>query len=282
MLKILVPTDYSPEAKNACLYAYEFAKYTNSEIVLYHAMPLPIPVTDIPFENYYLDEEEEINLLISSYKQLIKAHHANPEDVAVSAKVSTHNQINVGIDTAFRANDCDLIIMGTHGASGFREFFLGSNTARLIAHSNLPIITIPKDYRFEPIYHIIYASDLVSLEEELDVIEPFAKVFHAVLEIFYFDYAGPESEKLMLEAEKFIRHHTYKNITLNVKKGNLQYSISENLKRHINPTNTQMLILYKAKHGWLDNLLLGSNSQKMVLDPPIPVLVMPKNDESED
>lgn len=277
MLKILVPTDYSPQAKNACLYAYEFARYTNSSLVLYHAMPLPIPVTDIPFENYYLDEEEEKHLLLSSFKELVLSHNLDPEMVETMAAVSANNQIASGIQEAFETHECDMVIMGTHGASGLREIFLGSNTARLISQARIPIIAIPEHYRFEPIYHLIYASDLVNLEEELDIMVPFAKVFHAVLEIFYFDYAGPESEQLMLEAEKYIKHHEYKNITLNVKKGNLMYSLSENLRKQINPGNTQLLILYRAEHSWLDNLMLGSNAQKMVLNPPIPVMIMPKN-----
>jgi len=36
-------------------------------------------------------------------------------------------------------------------------------------------------------------------------------------------------------------------------------------------------VLYRAAHTWMENLLLGSNSQKMLLDPGMPVLVLHKN-----
>lgn len=277
MLKILVPTDFSPEAKNACLYAYEFARYTNSAILLYHAIPLPIAVTDIPFENFYLDEQQEIDLLHDSFKKTILENNLDPFMVEVSAAVTTTNNVSEGIADTFKNHGCDMVIMGTHGASGLSEVILGSNTAQLISQAKIPIIAIPASYRFEPIYHLVYASDLKNLSDELAVIIPFSKVFQAVLEIFYFDYAGPESEQLMFDAEKYIDELTYKNVSLRVKKGNLQMSVAENIKQQIDPSNTQMLILYRAEHSWLDNLLLGSNTRKLVMEPSIPIMVLPKN-----
>ncbi len=277
MLKILVPTDFSPEAKNACLYAYEFARYTNSAILLYHAIPLPIAVTDIPFENYYLDEQQEIDLLHDSFKKTILENNLDPLMVEVSAAVSSNNNISDGIQDIFKNHGCDMVIMGTHGASGLSEVILGSNTAQLISQAKIPIIAIPASYRFEPIYHLVYASDLKNLSDELAVIIPFSKVFQAVLEIFYFDYVGPESEQLMFDAEKYIDELAYKNVSLRVKKGNLQMSVAENIKQQIDPSNTQMLILYRAEHSWLDNLLLGSNTRKLVMEPSIPIMVLPKN-----
>ncbi len=277
MLSILVPTDYSPEAKNALHYAYQFAIYTNSSLVLYHAIPAIIPVSEMPFENYYLDEPEELQMLLDSYENTIREIGQDPAKVKVSVKVDSQNEINFGIEQAFKSNNCDLVIMGTHGASGFRKVFWGSNTAKLISHADFPVMAIPGNYKFEPIYHLIYASDLKTLEEELEILVPFANVFHAVLEIFYFDYAGPESEKLMLDAEKYLRSHPYKNLTLNIKKGNSQLNLAENLKRQINYGNTQLLIMYRGSHTWLENLLIGSNSQKMVLDSGLPVLIMHKS-----
>ncbi|MDP1725612.1 MAG: universal stress protein [Bacteroidota bacterium] len=277
MLSILVPTDYSPEAKNALHYAYHFAIYTNSSLVLYHVIPAIIPVSEMPFENYYLDEAEEQHMLLDTYENTIKEIGQDPSKVKVSAKVDSQNEINFGIEQAFKNNNCDLVIMGTHGASGFRKVFWGSNTAKLISQADFPVMAIPGNYKFEPIYHLIYASDLKKLEEELEVLVPFANVFQAVLEIFYFDYAGPESEKLMLEAEKYLRAHPYKNLTLNIKKGNLQLNLAENLKRQINYGNTQLLIMYRGSHTWLENLLIGSSSQRMVLDSGLPVLVMHKS-----
>jgi nucleotide-binding universal stress UspA family protein len=80
-----------------------------------------------------------------------------------------------------------------------------------------------------------------------------------------------------LDAQQFIFEHEYKNIKINIKKGNIHLSIVENLNKHINPGNTQMLIMCRAEHSWLDKVLLGSNSQKMVLEAGLPILVLHKS-----
>lgn len=277
MLKILVPTDYSPEAKAATLYAYHFAQYTNSSIVLYHAMPAIVPVTELPYENYYLDEVQERFMLQDTYRQLLRQNNLDPDRVQTEARVDLHNLISTGIEQAFQECNCDLVIMGTHGASGFRKVLLGSNTARFISNTEVPVIAVPQDYRFEPVYHLVYASDLTNLEEELGILVPFAQVFDAALEIYFFDYSGPETEELIMGAELYLKNHPYSNLRLTIKKGNVHLSVSENLRKHLDPSNTQMLILYQGEHNWLDKFLQGSNSQKLLLNPGLPILVLHKN-----
>ena len=276
MIKILVPTDYSPEAKNATLYAYQFAKYTGASLLLYHAMPSVIPITDIPFENYYLDLNQEQDLLLSSYTQLLTEAQVQADAVAVEAVVDQQNIVYVGIEACCKKYQCDLVIMGTHGASGLKKLFLGSNTSQCIAHTSMPLIAVPSQYRFEPIYHFIYATDLKNLSEALAILIPFAAVFDAALELLYFDYAGPESEQLLIDAKMTIASCAYKNIQLSIKKGLLYLSVAENLKHQIDSKSTQLITMVSGEHSWFDYLLIGSNTQQMVLDSQIPLLVLRK------
>lgn len=278
MIKILVPTDYSPEAKNATLYAFQFAQYTGGTLLLYHAMPSFIPITDIPFENYYLDEKQEQDLLLSSYKKHILENHLNPDTVPIAAVVDQQNIIQVGIENCCKNHQCDIVIMGTHGASGIKKFILGSNTSQCLAYCSMPIIAVPCNYRFEPIYHLVYASDLKNLKEELGILIPFAEVFHAALEVLYFDYAGPDSEQLLINAKSTISVSNYKNIQLKIKKGLIYLTIAENLKIQIETNNTQLIIMVSGAQNWFDNLLIGSSTQQMVLDTSIPILVLRKGE----
>ncbi|MCG9879704.1 MAG: hypothetical protein MH472_03815, partial [Bacteroidia bacterium] len=128
------------------------------------------------------------------------------------------------------------------------------------------------------IYHLIYASDLRNLEEELGVLIPFAEVFHAALEVIYFDYAGPESEQLILDARSKIEGYSYKNIKLTIKRGMAHLSVAENLKTQVDTSNTQMLVMVSGEHTWFENLMIASNAQKMVLAPDLPILVMRKGE----
>ncbi len=276
MLNILVPNDYSPEAKNALRYAVEFAAQTNSQIILFHAIPEVMPINEIPYENYYADEVDEENLLMESFLNMAKEENW-PSIKTPKTLVNFSNRVSDGIQAAFEEFKADIVIMGTHGASGWRKYILGTNTSSLIAEANFPVLAIPANYKFKPIYHIVYSSDLINLSSELDFMVPFAKIFHAVLDIFYFDYAGTESEKLMLDAEQHIRSLNYQNVKLTVKKGNLELSIDEQLRKNIDESNTQIVTLFKNKHNWMDDLLLGSNSRKMAMQSPIPILIFKKS-----
>ncbi|MEQ1772528.1 MAG: universal stress protein [Burkholderiales bacterium] len=44
------------------------------------------------------------------------------------------------IINAAKTNDCDLIVMGSHGRGGFKQLMLGSETARVLSHSKIPVL----------------------------------------------------------------------------------------------------------------------------------------------
>jgi len=50
----------------------------------------------------------------------------------------------------------DLIVMGTHGASGAREFFLGSNAYNVIKNTNIPVLTIPGKKKVKEFKKILF------------------------------------------------------------------------------------------------------------------------------
>src|ERR1043166_6251829 len=257
MLNVLLPTDYSPEAKNASLYAVQFARQTGSKLIFYHAMPAMIPATDIPYENYYLDEQEEKEILKESVLNLLRKHKIPARDVDFDCVVQTAMSITDSIEEEAGQKKADIVIMGTHGATGWRKFLMGSNTSRLLSKSKIPVLTIPAHYQFGPVYHIAYASDLENLQTELELIIPFAKNFHAVAEILYFDYAFSNSEHLLISAEKTIQENAYKNIKLTVKKGNLELNLAEQILHHLTLSRTQILIMFRGEHGFIDNLVMG-------------------------
>lgn len=273
MLNILVPTDYSPESKNALLYALNFAEYTQSKLIIHHVIPQVLPVSDIPFEAYYSNTDEEIELLKDSVANLVAQNQLKTK-VTVKYYVNTHVSIDEGIYNAYKETNADLVIMGTHGASGWRKFVIGSNTSNLVGNYQIPVLAIPGNYKFQPIYHMVYASNLKNLSNELNLMIPVAKIFQAVLEIFYFDYATPESEVLLLKAKNVISKHSYKNIKLSVHKGKIAIPLSEQILHELEADNTQILSLFRGTHNWLDSLLSGSTTQQVVMQSQIPTLVI--------
>jgi nucleotide-binding universal stress UspA family protein len=99
MLNILVPTDYSGDAKNAFKYAFQFAKQTGSKIIAHHTMPITVPISDIPFENYYINEEEELNTLKESVENFCIQNGLNINDVSIKYHINSSDSIPPDLST---------------------------------------------------------------------------------------------------------------------------------------------------------------------------------------
>src|SRR5690606_39285832 len=58
------------------------------------------------------------------------------------------------------SNDVDLIVMGSHGASGFKEVFIGSNTEKVVRTSEIPVLVIKNEETHTFFENVVFAIDL--------------------------------------------------------------------------------------------------------------------------
>lgn len=157
MKKILVPTDFSPHANSALHAAAVIAKRCHAEVILLHIIELPQQATDeisvgaeIPEVMFFKNAAE--NRLI----QL--AHSPILEGLAVSQVLKLDRTFQ-GVIKVAEVNDVDLIIMGSHGASGAKEMFIGSNTEKVVRSSEVPVLVIKESITDFEVKDFIFASD---------------------------------------------------------------------------------------------------------------------------
>ena len=62
--------------------------------------------------------------------------------------VQTDGNVSDTIVKFVLASQCDLVVMGTHGASGYRDGFVGSNTYSVMKYSACPVLSIPPKRKF--------------------------------------------------------------------------------------------------------------------------------------
>ena len=145
MQKIIVPTDFSPEARNAGLYAAELAKIFNSKLTLFHAYMLPTPVSEVPYVMITVDELQKENelLLKKEVEHIIQSHGVETEGIVRIGIPS--DEIKVLSDDL----SADLVVMGMKGAGGIDKM-IGSTTTNAIRKLKTPVLVIPHDSRFLP------------------------------------------------------------------------------------------------------------------------------------
>jgi nucleotide-binding universal stress UspA family protein len=133
---ILHPTDFSPGSAAAFVYACDLARDYDARLIVLHAVGPIVPVAaDGMIVSPDLDELRDI-----ARKQLDAIRPANPAvrvERAVREGPSTQAILEAAAE--FRA---DLIVMGTHGRTGFRRLVLGSVTEEVLRKAPCPVLTV--------------------------------------------------------------------------------------------------------------------------------------------
>jgi nucleotide-binding universal stress UspA family protein len=168
MKKIVVPCDFSEQAVNAFRVALDVAELSKGEVHLVNVIELPImhdtvlmPV--LTFEETLLKElqqkvEKQFQKLSSKY---------GSENVKVKLKVLFGSTAHMILDY-ITSEKIDLVVMGTHGARGVREYLIGSNAEKFVRRSTVPVLAIKKYVKVSSIRNIVFPNTLdTEMHEDL-------------------------------------------------------------------------------------------------------------------
>ncbi|MGM5468887.1 universal stress protein [Flavobacteriaceae bacterium LMO-SS05] len=157
MKKILVPTDFSNEAEYALKVAAQLSKTYGSEIYLLHLLELPMQEVDalntyseLPSAMFFMElaHQKLEDLMTRDYLEGLNVHVTIKPDSALN-----------GIIEKSKEHHIDMIIMGSHGASGLREVFIGSIAEKVVRFSDVPVMVIKKEHNNFHINTFVFGSD---------------------------------------------------------------------------------------------------------------------------
>jgi len=138
--KILVPTDFSPASKKAFSYALRFAEQLGSELTLLHVLEPETPLTlagrppAAAFSEQQLaDVEEALRALVAFARTAGVAGTRS----TLRTGVATHEIIE-----AAKELDVDLIVIATHGFTGWKHFAIGSTAERVARAAPCPVLVV--------------------------------------------------------------------------------------------------------------------------------------------
>jgi nucleotide-binding universal stress UspA family protein len=139
--KIATPIDFSETSMLAIEHAGHMASLFKAEIVLVH-------VQEKNWQHFNIIEPEATFEVSPDFAERVQGKLeelaqsiANDYGVKASAVVSNGNVHNE-IIAIVEETKADIIVMGTHGASGFEEIFIGSNAYRVVTRSSVPVLTV--------------------------------------------------------------------------------------------------------------------------------------------
>lgn len=223
MKRILVPTDFSPQAENALKVAAQFAKQFNGEIFLLHMLELPMQLVQPTSGSAVMSGNDNLpealffmKLAKKRFGELMEKPYL--QNIKVHETVEFHQAFE-GIMEISQAHNCDIIIMGSHGASGFQEMFIGSNTEKVVRNSNIPVLVIKNDYPKFDVQNFVFSTDCnLKNKHTLEKAKRFADKIEAKLHIVYINTANNfmttvDAEKALLD---FTEGTDLENHSLNI------------------------------------------------------------------
>ena len=158
MKNILVPTDFSDQAEIALKVAAQLARKFDGEIFLLHMLELPLQLID-PVNGSSQNIPEAIFFMKLAHQRFSKIlREPYLKGIKVHETVEFHRAFD-GIMEIGKEKKCDLIVMGSHGASGFQEMFIGSNTEKVVRHSEIPVLVIKNEIEDFKIKNFVFATD---------------------------------------------------------------------------------------------------------------------------
>jgi nucleotide-binding universal stress UspA family protein len=158
---ILVPTDFSETANNALNVAIAMATRHNATLHLINSVRTL--QCDAPLDSYKTGSKQML-LWMNAAKEHIEKHKNNiVKHYKLEVKAfAEFGSVAASIGQYVKENEIDLVVMGTHGNSGWKEFFIGSNALAVIKECTCPVLTIPPGFTKTSFDSILYPVRNVS------------------------------------------------------------------------------------------------------------------------
>ncbi len=263
MKKILVPTDFSENANNALEYAIAFANAFGSEITLLHTYRVYNPTGSFVSVETFMKED-----IASEMLKVVKTVEPKLENNASVVSKIVKGDIVDAIAGLTERQPYDLIIMGTQGASGLAEVFIGSTTNSVIKNVSTPVLAIPSGFKYRPIRTIVLAVD----EEEsfgdhlFDPLTKIARHCGAMIRVYHKDV---ENDGLNTAIDKYLegleRTYHYELDSENINEGINSFSIEH---------QADMLCMIRRRRGFLERIFHDSVTTRQVFNSSVSLLIL--------
>ena len=275
MNTILVPTDFSQAARNAAIYAINFAKQLKyKNIVLYNAYQAPL-VTDanmaivdtVDIEDMKKVSEENMH----AFKTTLKTFCG--DDIAIETK-SEYGTLIVDINDVCEEVAAEIIVMGVTGTGKIAESLIGSFAIDVARKAKVPVIIVPPDAGFTDIKEVMLACDFSKVVESTPVAsikkildETKAKLFVVNIDHNNKHYTDETSfESLMLDTLLQGYNPEYHFID--------DADFVAAINKFALEKQVDLIITIPKKMGWFDALFHKSHTKALAFHSNVPLMVV--------
>ena len=154
--KIIVPIDFSKHSEHALEAAAALAQKHNAEILALHMLELSNAIIS---ENDNTKQAEAVfflKLAEQKFTEFLDKPYLQHVKVTPIVK---HFKVFKEVNDVAQEHNADLIVMGSHGTSGLKELFVGSNTEKVVRHADIPVLVVKHNPILMDFDKVVFACD---------------------------------------------------------------------------------------------------------------------------
>jgi nucleotide-binding universal stress UspA family protein len=156
MKRIIVPIDFSEHSEYALEAAANLAQKYGSELIVLHMLELSNAI--LTSNGASINEEAVFYLKLAEQKFDAFLDKPYLEGIKITPIVK-HFKVFSEVNDVANEHNANLIVMGSHGASGVKEVLVGSNTEKVVRHSDIPVLVIKHNPILLDFENGVFASD---------------------------------------------------------------------------------------------------------------------------
>lgn len=269
---IIVPVDFSDQAKIALSQTFNLARKTNSEITLLHVIDEAL-FSSVLHLFSSIDQHEELlrTGIQTKLNELAKETEAK-SGVRVHTRIEKGKIYDVVSEVAGEMN-ASFIVMGTSGETTLKKKFIGSNAVRVIGDAPCPVITIKGKEHKSGCETIVLPLDLSKeTKEKVSKCIEIAKLFGSTVKVMSViasedEFLINKLERQMEQVTSFISGH---GITCS---GEFVHhkSVSDSVIDYSRKVNADLIVIMTQKELEWSEFLIGTDSQQIINESEIPV-----------
>ncbi len=269
MKDILVAIDFSKGSEHALQYAIELANTAQSNIIMIWVDNISIQEVTLAAETSEIREEAKKNLeeFVQKYKSQLKPGK-------ISYKIRK-GKVYLELSTQAKQCECGLLITGTHGVTGFEEYWIGSNAFRVVSYAPCPVISVKSNTDISrgirrivlPIIHTPQTIQKVQFTAKL------ARITGADINILGLNSSRLKTMQRVIEnnvnkVERYLIDAGVNFVIDYVMTDNLTSAIVE----HVQKVDADLIAVMTDGQNEPSTTVMGQFAQQLVNFAPVPVL----------
>lgn len=273
--RLLAPVDFSEASLNALDHAAFIARQFSAELFLLHVIEQYYPTFNIVVPEFKITPPTGIADIVEDRLNEIADGIREDYGLKVTVLSLTAHHVSAEIVKVARENDMDIIVMGTHGVSGFKEFFVGSTAYRVVTLAACPVITIREDIKSIGFKNILLPVDSSEYSfQKVPLAARFALKQGATISLLCL--YGNEDAALMEKAEDTRHALAEMGITCMVNKVQAKNYATAVIEQAVKIKAGLIVIMTEQDENYT-GLFLGPFAQQLVNHSSIPVLSIRPN-----